>query len=220
MKKGLVEFDWNQVDNYSEEDITYFLFVEGKSIESIARIRNIHRSIVQNHIIEGKIKYRFLAKSKNSEELFKVISIAGKRDKIEFLNSLNADNKIKLIDYIRKNYTDMYSKDKEIAIWMLGELKDVSSLDILLKASVHKFVNIRRMAVSAMGKIENPKSEMALLRALEDVNAQVVMYAIKALQILKSSKAKDKILNIKNTTEKQYLKDAAEKYLEEYNTNF
>jgi HEAT repeat protein len=214
MKKGLVEFNWDEIDNYSEEEITYFLFVEGKSIESIAKIRNIHRATVQNHIIEGKVKYGFLAKSKNSEELFKVISKAGKRDKVEVLNSLSNDNKIKLIEFIRSNYTEMYPKDKEAAVWMLGELRNEGSLDILTKASVHKFVNIRRMAVSAMGKIESPSSEIALLRALDDENSQVVMYAIKALQILKSIRAKDKIINIKNTTEKTYLKEAAEKYLE------
>lgn len=218
MKKGLVEFNWDEIDNYSEEDITYFLFVEGKSIESIAKIRNIHRSTVQNHIIEGKIKYGFLAKSKNEEELFKLISKAGKRDKVEVLNSLSGDNKKKLIEFIRNNYTDMYPKDKEAAVWMLGELRNEDSLDILVKASVHKFVNIRRMAVSAMGKIENPSSEAALLRALDDENSQVVMYAIKALQIIKSSRAKCKIENIKNTTEKEYLKEAAKRYLEQLNT--
>lgn len=214
MKKGLVKFQWNDIESYSDEDITYFLFMEGKNIESISRIRNIDRTTVQNHIIEGKIKYRFLAKSKNSEEFFNVIKEAGKRDKIEVLNSLDDYNKKKLIKFIRDNYTDMYPKDKEAAVWILGELKNVDSLDILIKASVHKFVNIRRMAVSAMGKIESEKCETALIRALEDENSQVVMYAIKALEKIKSKNAKNKIEHIKNTTDKHYLKSASERYLE------
>lgn len=214
MKKGLVKFDWNEIEDYSNEDITYFLFMEGKGIDSICRIRNIDRATVQNHIIEGKIKYRFLAKSKNSKEFFELIKSAGKRDKIEVLNSLDEENKKKLIQFIKDNYTDMYSKDKEAAVWILGELRDIGSLDVLIKASVHKFVNIRRMAVSAMGKIESEKCEVALIRALEDDNSQVVMYAIKALEKIKSAKAKVKIEHIKNTTKKEYLKAASEKYLE------
>src|SRR3712207_1464769 len=111
MRKGLVELDWKQIDKYNDEDITYFLFAEGKSIDAICKIRNLDRTTVQNHVIEGKIKYRFLAKSKNSKEFFKTISKAGKGDKIEVLKSLNNDNKAKLIEFIRRNYKDMYSKD-------------------------------------------------------------------------------------------------------------
>lgn len=214
MRKGLVELDWKQIDKYNDEDITYFLFVEGKSIDAICKIRNLDRTTVQSHVIEGKIKYRFLAKSKNSKEFFKTISKAGKSDKIEVLKSLNDDNKIKLIEFIRRNYKDMYSKDKESAIWILGEIGDIKGLDILMKASVHKFVNVRRMAISAMGKLQNPKCEIALIRALEDENAQVVMYAIKALEKIKSVKAIEKIINIKDTTAKEYLKKAALNYIE------
>ncbi|MCY6370474.1 HEAT repeat domain-containing protein [Clostridium ganghwense] len=215
MKKGLVRFDWNDIEKYTEEEITYFLFVEGKSIESICRIRKIDRITVQNHIIEGKIKYRFLAKSKNSREFFEIISKAGKQDKILVLNSIDQENKRKLIEFIRKNYADMYPKDKEAAVWILGELKEIEGLDILMKASVHKFVNIRRMAVSAMGKIENNKCEIALIRALDDENPQVIMYAIKALDKIKSINATNKIEYIKNNAEKKYLREAAENFLNE-----
>lgn len=213
MKKGLVEINWDKIDDYNDDDITYFLFIEGKSIESICIIRNLDRTTVQNQIIEGKIKYRFLAKSKDSKEFFKSISKAGKRDKIEVLNSLENDNKRGLINFIKTNYKDMYPKDKEVAVWILGELKEIESLDVLMKASVHKFVNTRRMAISAMGKMENKKCEVPLIRALDDENPQVVMYAIKALLKIKSIKAKEKIRNIKDNPKKEYLKIAAEDYL-------
>ncbi|MCS4464274.1 HEAT repeat domain-containing protein [Clostridium botulinum] len=71
--------------------------------------------------------------------------------------------------------------------------KDEEGIDILLKASVHKFINIRRMAVSALGKIGSIKGETVLIRALEDENSQVVTYAIKALNKIKSTKAKEKL---------------------------
>lgn len=213
MKKGLVRFEWNDIEKYTEEEITYFLFVEGKNIDSICRIRNIDRTTAQNHIIEGKIKYRFLAKSQNSKEFFMSISKAGKQDKMLVLSSLDEENKSKLIKFIRKNYADMYPKDKETAVWILGELKETEGIDILMKASVHKFVNIRRMAVSAMGKIQNSKCEVALIRALDDENPQVIMYAIKALDKIKSTNVMDKIEYIKNNSDKKYLREAAEKFL-------
>ncbi len=213
MKKGLVRFEWNDIEKYTEDEITYFLFVEGKNIDSICRIRNIDRTTAQNHIIEGKIKYRFLAKSQNSKEFFMSISKAGKQDKMLVLSSLDEENKSKLIKFIRKNYADMYPKDKETAVWILGELKETEGIDILMKASVHKFVNIRRMAVSAMGKIQNSKCEVALIRALDDENPQVIMYAIKALDKIKSTNVMDKIEYIKNNSDKKYLREAAEKFL-------
>ncbi|MCJ7690581.1 MAG: HEAT repeat domain-containing protein [Clostridiaceae bacterium] len=213
MKKGLLDIDWQCIGNYSEEEISYFLFLEGKSMESICKIRNLDNSIVQKHIIDGKIKYRFLAKSNDPSELFISIAKAGKEDKIYFLNSLLEDNKSKLVELIKTSYTDMMPKDKEAAVWILGELKEVSCIDILIKASVYKFINVRRMAVSAMGKIGDSRAEGALLRALGDENPQVISYAIKSLGKIKSGKAITKIKYIHDNTDKKYIIDAAENYL-------
>lgn len=216
MKKGLVEFNWNEIDKYSQEDITYFLFIEGKNIDSICKIRNMDRSTVQNHIIQGKMKYRFFTKSKNTQELFEQITKAGKRDKLMVLESLDIENKRQIMELIRKNYTSMNSNHKEVAVWIIGELKDDSGLDILIKASVNNLVNIRRMAISAMGKIEDGKCEIPLIRALEDKNPQVVTYAIKALQKLKSIKPLEKIKQIKESTDKEYIIKTAEAYIESF----
>lgn len=213
MKMGLVEFNWNDIEKYSEEDITYFLFIEGKNIDSICKIRNLDRTTVQNHIIEGKIKYRFLARSKNTEELFIEITKAGKRDKQELLSSFDEENKNKLLNFIINSYPKMNSKHKEIAVWILGELKEAKGLGILVKASVNNIVNVRRMAISAMGKLENESCEMPLIRALEDSNPQVISYAIKALQKLNSIKAKEKIILLKDSTDKSYVIKAADEYL-------
>ncbi|MBK5242718.1 HEAT repeat domain-containing protein [Clostridium sp.] len=213
MKKGLINIDWQCISNYSEEEISYYLFLEGKSMESICKIRNLDNSIVQKHIIEGKIKYRFLAKSNDPSELFMSIAKAGKEDKIYFLNSLLDDNKNKLVGLIKTSYTDMMPKDKEAAVWILGELKEISCLDILIKASVYKFINVRRMAVSAMGKVGDIRAEGALLRALLDDNPQVISYAIKSLGKIKSEKAIIKIKYIHDNTDKKYIIDAAEKFL-------
>jgi len=213
LKKGLVEIDWKCISTYSEEEISYFLFLEGKTMEAICKIRNLDNAIVQKHIIDGKIKYGFLVKSNDPSELFNSIAKAGKEDKINFLNSLGEDNKNKLTTLIKTSYGEMYPKDKEAAVWILGELKEVSCLDILIKASVNKFINIRRMAVSAMGKMGDNRAEGALLRALGDENPQVISYAIKSLGKIKSEKAITKIKYINDNTDKKYIIDAAQKFL-------
>jgi HEAT repeat protein len=207
--------NWNGISNYSEEDITYFLFLEGKPVESLCKIRGLDKSIIQEHILAGKIKYGILAKSNNIKELFELISRSGKQDKIETLKRLEGSNKSNLIQYIRENYGDMKTKDKENAIWILGEVGDKGVADILIKASVHNHVNVRRMAVSAAGKIGDEAMEVILIRALEDENPQVIMYAIKALTKMKSQKAKEKIKNISDKIEKDYIKRVVDEYLKE-----
>jgi hypothetical protein len=213
MINGLVDYNWDDIENYNDSQISYFLFLEGKSIDVISKIRNISREEVQRHIIDGKIKYRFLAKSKNSEELLITISKAGKNDKQLLLSNLDEKNREALLNHIRNNYVEMHSKDKETAIWLVGELRDINSKDILIKASVHKFVNVRRMAVSAMGKIDDKIFENALKRALEDENPQVISYALKALIKMKNINAKDKVQKLLVASDKEYIKKLCEEYL-------
>lgn len=214
--RGLVQVNWNDIINYTEEDVTYFLFLEGKSVESLCRIRNLSKETIQKHILDGKIKYGILAKSSNIEALFKKISNSGKQDKIETLKCLDESNKISMLQFIRDNYVHMKTKDKENAIWITGEIGNKDVLDILMKASVHKHVNVRRMAVSAAGKIGDKNMETLLIRALEDSNPQVVMYAMKSLKKIKSEKALDRIKMIYVNSEKDYIKRLAEEYIKEF----
>ncbi len=213
LDKGLVKLDWKDIDSFSDSDITYFLSLEGKSIEAICKIRSIEREEAQRHIIEGKIKYRFLVKSKSEEELFKILCNTAKQDKLSVLASLNNESRERLIEYIKKEYAIMQSKNKETALWIIGELRTKVAMDILMKSTVHKHVNIRRMAVSALGKLEDKAGEMALLRALEDENSQVVLYAIKSLSKIKSERALNKIKNIYAAADKDYIRRAAEEFI-------
>lgn len=214
MKSGLVKYDWNHIENYTEEEISYFLSLEGKSIEAISRIRNIDRSTVQKHIINAKIKYRYLVKSESMSELFKSLTAAVKDERIMVLNSLDRVNKAKLIHYLNQSYfMELSIKEKEAAIWTMGELKSRESVDLLIKATVNNHVNIRRMAISALGKIGERKAGRALVRALDDDNAQVVSYAVKALQKMPFSEADDKIKALMQKTDKEYIKLACETYL-------
>jgi len=219
LDKGLIKIDWNDIDNLTQSEVTYFLSLEGKSIAAIGKIRGLNREEVQKQLIEGKIKYRFLANSKNEKDLFGAICNAGKTDKLSFLSSISNENKEKLIKYIKNEFANMISKNKEYAIWIVGELKAQEVIEIPIKSIVHKHVNIRRMAVSALGKIEDKASETALIRALDDENLQVVLYAIKALKKLKSEKAIAKIKEIKEENDKDYIIRAAKEYLEEIEEN-
>lgn len=216
--RGMVHVNWNDIINYTEEDISYFLFLEGKSIESLCKIRNLNKETIQKHILDGKIKYGILAKSSSIEALFQTISSSGKQDKIEALKCLDENNKGRMLQFIRDNYVHMKTKDKENAIWIAGEIGDKDVLDILMKASVHKHVNVRRMAVSAAGKIGDKNMEILLIRALEDSNPQVVMYSIKSLKKIKSEKALEKIREISINSEKDYIKRIAEEYVRELST--
>ncbi|WP_411681068.1 HEAT repeat domain-containing protein [Clostridium thailandense] len=213
----MLHVDWQDINNYTDEDITYFLFLEGKSVESLCKIRKLSKEAIQKHILDGKIKYGILAKSDGIQALFHTISSSGKQDKVETLRCLDIDNKFKMIEFIKNNYVHMKTKDKENAIWITGEIGDKESLNVLMKASVHNHVNVRRMAVSAAGKIGDKCMEPLLIRALEDSNPQVVMYAIKALKKIKSEKVIDKMKELSASSQKDYIKKMAKEYIGEVN---
>lgn len=217
LSSGLINFNWDNISNYTDEEISYFLYLEGKKVDVISKIRNEENATIQKHIINCKIKYRYIAKSKSPEELFKTISKAVKVERINVISNLSVSIKEELIKYIRNKYVDFNAKEKESAIWILGELKDKNSLDILIKGSVNKFTGIRRMAISAMGKIGDISAENALIRALDDDNSQVVQYAVKALIRVDSIKCYEKLKSLYHTTDKEYLKKNIQEYLDKYN---
>lgn len=213
MKKGLLDLNWNDIEEFSSEEISYYLFLEGKSINAICKIRRLEREEVQSHIISGKIKFGILSKAENEEELFDYLCTVAKEERIRSLKIIDKHLKIKLMNYIMQKYNHMNWKQKEKAIWLIGEMKYEEAISILLKASVHNNINLRRLSVSALGKLENLKGESALIRALEDNNPQVLQYAIKSLEKINSDKGIEKVSKILGSTDKQYLKETCEKYL-------
>jgi hypothetical protein len=212
LKIGLIEINWNEKIEYSDEDITYFLFLEGKSIDSISKIRSLSKEQIQMHIVSGKIKYGYLSKCNDIKELFNFIKTSAKIEKINILRSIEKEYTDLLVYYIINSYNAMLPKDKEAAVWILGELKVKTSIPVLMRASVHSYTNIRRMAVSALGKIGDKSCEDTLIRALGDSNDQVKLYAIKALGKIESNKGLKKMGLFKNSN-KQYLRNAAEEFI-------
>ncbi len=217
MNKGLIKYDWNFIENYTNEEISYFLTLEGKSVDAVAKIRNLDRATVQKHIINCKIKYRYLVKSKSPMELFMSLKDVPKAERLLVLNGLDTVNRERLIHYICTSYMDMELKDKEAAIWVMGEMRSSNFLDLLIKATVNNHVSIRRMAVSALGKLGDVKALRALMRALDDKNPQVVSYSVKSLQKINSREADEKIKILYNRTDKAYIKKACEDYFKQVN---
>ncbi|GAA0780751.1 HEAT repeat domain-containing protein [Hathewaya limosa] len=217
MRTGLVNINWNKIKEFCDEDISYYLFLEDKSIDAIAAIRNLNRETVQQHIIRGKIKFGVLSKCKDEKELFLYLVKVSKQERLRIIETLQYNLKKKLVDYIVENYSEMNWKDKESAIWLLGELRLQEGMKILIKSSVHNNVNIRRLSVSALGKMADKKGEMALIRALEDENCQVVSYALKSLKKVKSKKCKEKVEKLLEETNKEYVKKICVELLESIN---
>ncbi|MDU4890655.1 MAG: HEAT repeat domain-containing protein [Clostridium sp.] len=217
MNTGLIKYDWNFIENYTNEEISYFLTLEGKSVDAVAKIRNLDRATVQKHIINCKIRYRYLVKSKSPMELFMSLKDVPKAERLLVLNGLDTVNRERLIHYICTSYMDMELKDKEAAIWVMGEMRSSNFLDLLIKATVNNHVSIRRMAVSALGKLGDVKALRALMRALDDKNPQVVSYSVKSLQKLNSREADEKIKILYNRTDKAYIKKACEDYFKQVN---
>ena len=176
-------------------------------------IRRLPKEEIQSHIIEGKMKYKVIEKASNPKELLDKLCKTPKNDKIYALNMLDEDIKNKLIEFVRKNYVNLYSKEKETALWIIGELKAEEAMDVLIKGAVHKFVNVKRMALSAMSKIGSKKGEAAVLRALSDENPQVVAYAIKALTSISPDEHSDKIEDIRMNSNNKGICAACDGYL-------
>lgn len=218
MERSLLKIEWNNIESYSDEDISYFLFLEGKGIETISKIRNLSRETVETHIINGKIRFGMLARSRDIKELFRRICSAGKPDKINALSSLEESNRKELFQFINSSYKSMSSREKEVALWIIGECSAELLSPILTEALISNEVNIRRMAISAMGKLADSSFEDALISCLEDCNPQVVLYAVKALTKLKSKKCFEKVKSICEESNKDYLKRAYTALLNEVDT--
>lgn len=208
------EASWEGFMNMSDGEITFKLYSEGKSVDLIAKIRNLDKGIVQKHLIDYKIKNRYTARIKSPKDLFKIFANANKNDKLKVLQELNHESKDALLNYINTAYTKLNYTDKTTAAWVIGELKAVECATVLKKASVHTATTVRRMAVSAMGKIGDPSLASALMRALEDKNDQVAMYAVNSLRRMRCLEAKGKLISMRGKR-KEYVDRAIDSYLEE-----
>lgn len=198
---------WNEIDNMESFQISYLLYLEGKSIDIISKIRNLPYKEVEKHIIEAKIKYQ---KKKKQDKLIKIISMS-KSKRIEYLKTLTNEDERDLVEQIYKRYIKFKNtEDRMILIWLIGELKDEKLVPFLLMELKSKNVNYRRLSVSALGKMAKSEYKNIFEEFFFDDNPQVRQYAIKSTRNIgdmHTIKLLEKILNDKN--EKDYVIRAA-----------
>ncbi|WDV47513.1 HEAT repeat domain-containing protein [Clostridiaceae bacterium M8S5] len=205
-------FCFDNIEELSEEEITYMLYQEGKTIKQIAIIRRMNEKEVSEHLIKIKVKR---PKSTNNTFIVELLSMV-KNDRIKKLMSLNDEQIRELKIELYNDYTKYKnSEDRMILIWLIGEIRDIKFLPFLKMELRSKKVNHRRLACSALGKINDKKSKEWLEEMLRDENSQVRQYAIKALSNIADEKTYSLIYSIyKNESEKQYVKKTAKDVLE------
>lgn len=71
--------DWTGLDDFEDSEITYLLYMEGLSVEQIVKVRNMDATLVNDHIINEKLKRRTTSR-KNLELRLKSNRIAGCTD--------------------------------------------------------------------------------------------------------------------------------------------
>lgn len=209
MKYGLINIEYDKTEN---QDNSYLLFLEGKTINEISSIRGLDKNIIENQIINGKIKYRYLIKSKNIYELLVLLSNAGKEDKKETIKNFDSIIKNEFITYVNKYIDDLNNKYKQLIFWITGELRLIELYELMIKYSKYQDVGVRRMVVSAAGKMGDIKGENILVSSLQDENPQVRLYAVKGLGKIKSKKAAASLINMKLNEEKEYIIRAINDY--------
>ncbi|WP_034429499.1 HEAT repeat domain-containing protein [Caldisalinibacter kiritimatiensis] len=211
MKKE--QLTWENIRNLEEHHITYLLYKEGKSIETISAIRRMDKNEVEKQIIKAKID---LNSNIENDLLINVISM-NKEERLKYINGMNDSDKEKLIKQIMRRYTKFKNtEDRMILIWLIGELKDIRLLPYLRMELKSNSVNRRRLVCSALGKLKAVEGKKWLEEALDDKNPQVRQYAVKALKDIGDENTIEKIKRLLNNySEKEYVKRAAENTIEE-----
>lgn len=213
------KISWNDINNLSDSQITYLLYLEGKSINAICKIRNLEKSQVEKQLIECKIKYRIFEKSKSEKDIINNLKKCCKIERLSALQLLSQNDKEKLENYLLNNLFNCTKEDCLFYIWLLGELKSKKAVLPICAFLKSNDGNIKRICCSSLGKIGDISAEDNLISCLKDDRPQVVQYAIKALGKIKSKKAipflyeiinnknqKDYIINTANLTIKQITK--------------
>lgn len=208
--------EWKEINEISDSEITYLLYMEGKDIKVISKIRNMEKSLVEKHIIECKIKYRAFEGVKNTGDIAKKLMRYGRDERLSIIERMTNEDKSKLEKYAKDMLFIATREECSFYIWLLGEFKSRDSIAPIITFLKCSDGNIKRICCSALGKIGTNLSEDPLINCLNDKKPQVRQYAIKALGRIKSNKALDYLRKISiDNTEKDYCIRAALQAIEE-----
>jgi HEAT repeat protein len=207
---------WEQIEALSDSEISYLLYLEGKNIKTICKIRNLDKGDVERQIIECKIKYRILEGSERAEDVVSRLMKCRREERANAISYLDESKLMEIEEYSIKHLFNSKRDECIFYIWLLGELKSKKGLPSIISFLRCSDGNIRRMCCSALGKIGDIKCEDGLIKCINDSRPQVREYAIKSLSKIKSRKSLEFLQNvINNTSEKDYVKRAAENAIKE-----
>lgn len=210
------DISWENIEQLTDQEITYLLYKEGKSIKAISRIRNIDKSLAEKQIIEFRMNNRIFESAMTTEDIIKNIKKCTREERTLTIGKLPEDTIKELESYALSKLFESCRDDCAFLLYLLGEMKSkkaVPSIMVFLKSNDG---NIKRTACSALGKIGDIRAEEGLISALEDKRPQVREYAIKALGKIGSRNAIGQLKKIEiNPQEKDYVKRAAKNVLNE-----
>ncbi|SCY18238.1 HEAT repeat domain-containing protein [Alkaliphilus peptidifermentans] len=207
---------WNNVNSEDDFSITYLLYMEGKNIELISRIRNLPVEVIQEHIIQSKMLLKGKGKKSTDQSFFVELLAATKEERIRILEESSIDDKNELINYLKTAIGKINNaEDKMIAIWIAGQIKAISLLPILHAEAGHKHGGVRRMVCSALRKIPDKSNIEVLHRTLHDSKPQVRQYSAKALAEIGDEKTLKRLRGlINNPNELEYVKRSYQQAIE------
>lgn len=207
---------WEQIEDLNDSEISYLLYLEGKSIKTICRIRNMDKGDVERQIIECKIKYRILEGSERVEDIITRLMNSRREERANAISYIDQPKIKEIEEYAIKHLFNSKRDECIFYIWLLGEIKSQKALPSIMSFLRCSDGNVRRMCCSALGKIGDIKCEDGLIKCINDTRPQVREYAIKSLSKIKSKKSLVLLENVlNNVNEKDYVKRAAENAIKE-----
>lgn len=213
-----MNISWDNIDQLEDYFITYLLYKESKTVSQISKIRNISTTEANDQLIRAKLEIKAMLKDELelSKDVLDKFLERNKSDRLDFMNSLNAE---RMVDFKRKLYkrilTERNADDLMILIWATGELKDDRFLNLLHPLTSHRHSDVRRITYSALRKIESPKSRECLQRGLYDTNAQTRQYCAKALARIGNKNSLKMLRQLRNKQfEKEYVLRAYEEAID------
>ena len=207
-----MEISWGNMDSLEDRHISYLLYLENKNVEQISLIRNINQEVVKLHLLQTKKEIAKLSQKMNSENIINDYLSLSKGERELFLNNLNEDSKDIFLKEIHCSLDKIKNiEDLMVLIWTFGEMRTQEFNNQLKYLSKHPHGNIRRMAFSAMGKINNEEFLPYIIQGMKDLKPQVKQYAIIAFGKIADISLLEKLKEISDSKdEKDYIKRAAE----------
>lgn len=171
-------------------DIVYNLYKYGMTVQDISNVLGIDINLIQKYILDSKLKTT-LALTNNetvNENILKNLISIDRTKRNSIIANLSDEGKELLFkeinDYFKNENLNV--EDVMSVLWIIGELRTDKFNTILKNKSLSYNGNIKRMAISAMGKVLDPSFEPYLKQCCKDSKPQVRSYAIKAYSKLNS----------------------------------